>query len=768
MQQVLAKRTPLILDASGNEIVPSEAVQKQAVAKAWNSYVTALAGVDAKPGLRAREPFKNHVWVYAAVMAIAVNAGQVQYRVYKEDPDDPATGRGKEPQKDRLSRRRGRRRTAGRKYLEQQGRKRGMKIRGLVPDYDHEFSELAYRPNPMMSQSYLIQLTSIYMSMRGCCFWIKTDENGMLIAPGERPSQLWPIDPNWMTPVTSQGKFLGWELNMPYDRNLPNLPKTSIVAVEQHQVCWFRYPDPNDSLGWLSPIAAAAQGITLDMMAMTFDRAVLANGSKPGGILMHEDDIDEEEEKKLKTQWKQRYEGPQNANRLAILTGSFKYIDIGLGPKEIAYLEQRNWNRDEIFAVLRVTKSVMGLSEGLNYATQLSQDKNFWDKCLMPLMRMYEDVLDFDLFQTEPDDIVGAFDFSKVEALRVGLSDLIEQAVQLSGPILHVPPELSFEIVGLEVPAYPASDVAFVPPTQVPAEMAAEGPPDPETEPGPGQDEDDQPKPKPDDQQPRPSVDAKAYTRRKLRDKLAGLWVSTVQAPAENRYRPVYRAWVVGERKATLAIFDETTGFKRRAWDRSSIDAVIPGLAEMMNRLKSKVRPLAVDNLEQAYKFEESILGSIGASIDDPKIQAFIESKANRLASAVPARIRGNLEASLAEGMKAQETLEQLRARVEAVYDVAESTSSVRHVSRTETASFLNGAKFVLYQLSNVGKADWVDSKDERVRAHHVSFGEAEPKPLGFNYMTVVGGSGTLRYPGDVEGPIDEIANCRCTLLAAI
>src|SRR5690606_24948377 len=105
-----------------------------------------------------------------------------------------------------------------------------------------------------------------------------------------------------------------------------------------------------------------------------------------------------------------RHRGPMRANRLTILKGGWTYTPVGLKPTDIAHLETLRWDRDEIFAVMRVPKTTAGITEQLNYATQLGQDKNLWDKSLGPDVTLIEKTLDATLFYEQPDTIVGAFD----------------------------------------------------------------------------------------------------------------------------------------------------------------------------------------------------------------------------------------------------------------------------------------------------------------------------------------------------------------------
>lgn len=435
----------------------SDRQQVKAIERAWGSYVSALSGLEGSVTSRSRDPFGNHVWVYAAIMAIATNVSQVPLQVWQETPDDPSTGRKQR----KLNY--GKRRTACQRHLDQHGRKFGQQIRGVEPDYDDEISRLLYQPNPYQSGPEFLQLTAILQHTKGACFWLKTREDGELVGPNEDPAYMWASDPDLFAPQFFDGEFVGWSMALNF--NDPSRGRNQIYyeLVRPYQVVWHRFPNPEDPLGWMSPLAAAANGVAMDIAAMAYNRSVLRNGSKPGGILLHEDDIDETEEEKLRKHWAQKHEGPQNANKLAILTGNFKYIDTGLGPKDMDYLKQREWDRDEILGALGVTKSIMSITDGLNYSTQISQDKNFWDKKLWPMMNIWEKTSDKSLMGTRPDSKVVGFDFSRVAALKAGLAEAVGVVVQLTGPQIHMPPKQAFAVAGLDVPSYPGDTISLIP-----------------------------------------------------------------------------------------------------------------------------------------------------------------------------------------------------------------------------------------------------------------------------------------------------------------
>src|SRR5205085_3512270 len=111
-------------------------------------------------------------------------------------------------------------------------------------------------------------------------------------------------------------------------------------------------------------------------------------------------------------------------------------------------------------------------------------------------------------------------------------------------------------------------------------------------------------------------------------------------------------------------------------------------------------------------------------------------------------------------GAEGGEDLGQLRGRVARVFDVAASSSKALTVARTESSNFMNDVREAMFDKQGFERRDWVTAGDEHVRADHVTFGEAGPMPAGFNYMELVGGGdGSLTYPGDPEGPADQVIN---------
>lgn len=85
-------------------------------------------------------------------------------------------------------------------------------------------------------------------------------------------------------------------------------------------------------------------------------------------------------------------------------------------------------------------------------------------------------------------------------------------------------------------------------------------------------------------------------------------------------------------------------------------------------------------------------------------------------------------------------------------------------IARTETHKAANFGAQELYKGWGTEVHEWLATGDDRTRQSHLdASGQVKPIDEPFD----VGGA-KLLYPGDPSGPIEEIANCRCTVLPVI
>jgi Phage Mu protein F like protein len=119
------------------------------------------------------------------------------------------------------------------------------------------------------------------------------------------------------------------------------------------------------------------------------------------------------------------------------------------------------------------------------------------------------------------------------------------------------------------------------------------------------------------------------------------------------------------------------------------------------------------------------------------------------------------MEAVLQEAVEDKLDAEEIADLIDEEWDDVLGRRS-EMIAITETnVGLQSGREYVAQQTVETWR--WITARDERVRPTHVTYGEADAKPVGFNWATLTDGDYTLRYPADPEcEEAGETINCRC------
>lgn len=93
-------------------------------------------------------------------------------------------------------------------------------------------------------------------------------------------------------------------------------------------------------------------------------------------------------------------------------------------------------------------------------------------------------------------------------------------------------------------------------------------------------------------------------------------------------------------------------------------------------------------------------------------------------------------------------------------------------IARTETHRASIAGSYTLFLAWGVEQKEWLGTPDNRIRPDHqvawVKYSRGgKPGPIPMDKPFEVGGA-KLMYPGDPDGPADQIINCRCALLPVV
>jgi hypothetical protein len=169
----------------------------------------------------------------------------------------------------------------------------------------------------------------------------------------------------------------------------------------------------------------------------------------------------------LKAQFENRHRGSANARKVAFAQAGMTIEPLTVTHEEMAYIDQRNFSRDEILAVFGVPKSVAGFTEGLNRATAYAQKRSFWIETLLPYMTLIEQQLTHSLFSVYAPDTKGFFDRDAIEELRADLEQratVAEKYFQMGIPFTEINDRLN---LGYE-PDWEGADIGYVPSYVIP------------------------------------------------------------------------------------------------------------------------------------------------------------------------------------------------------------------------------------------------------------------------------------------------------------
>lgn len=230
-----------------------------------------------------------------------------------------------------------------------------------------------------------------------------------------------------------------------------------------------------------------------------------------------------------------------------------------------------------------------------------------------------------------------------------------------------------------------------------------------------------------------------------------------LNAPLERIFVEKYRALMEAMRDQSRSR-PGGAPFDRRAWRARVIREMEPFYVlalQVGGRSLLVLSPTVRRRVEQ----ERSLVRGLKARAR-PFVQRMSRALSERLADTIDTSYDA-LEAVLREAVDDQLDAAEIADLIEEEWaDILGRRSEM--IAVTETNMGIQSAReYVAHEVVEMWR--WVTARDERVRPNHVVYGEADAKPVGFNWASLTGGAYTLRYPADPEcDEAGEIVNCRC------
>lgn len=234
--------------------------------------------------------------------------------------------------------------------------------------------------------------------------------------------------------------------------------------------------DIDDPLDGVGPGIPAQTSVDTREAALRYNRHALENGGSLGGILQFEEDVelDDKQVKEVRRRFEERHMGLSNAERLAVLTGKFKFIETGKSAKDMQYSTTIDKSLEDIARPFGAPLLFLGVADhsALARATVLVEKGLLYHGTVIPFAKRIASTLTRVVRRIEP-DLYCWWDFSQVEALKEDENDRILRAKgmrELGFTLAAIEKKYEF---GVELPAH--ADANLVPANLIPIEMAIDG-----------------------------------------------------------------------------------------------------------------------------------------------------------------------------------------------------------------------------------------------------------------------------------------------------
>lgn len=706
--------------------------------------------------------YGKSVYVYACVRRIATKTGSITFKLSK--------------------------------ITNSRGDKKELKV--------HPVIDLLYKPNPMDSKADLIERLETNLQLTGEAFLYKIrkgkNKNGQVIG-------LRNIRPDYVFPQYDEdGMIVGYKVTTSNGGTQKDVPVEDMIP--------FYFPSVLQTELGVGPLQAAAIRIDTEEFAGRYQRDFFLNSARPDAALKVPGPLTPLQKEELKSSWSAKHQGVGKSSQIALLSGGLEYQQISLSQREMDYIESMRFTRDDILVAFQVPKTIVAITDDVNYANAKEGMRSFMSETIKPEMSRITERLneylvipDFgEEFELDYEDPTPEDRAAKVAEYKDALTSkwlVINEvrAMENRPPIdggwdLFMP--FSDQPVGTLNPGSGSTKTIGLSQDAIrKIERAQKA---------------DSREKQLDTFRGRPTLMAKlefkeAFIRecRKAID-VKGITKDIMDEVHASRSELIKKnTEAKGTHKPLITDEKIKSGYydlvNKNIDDNAAIlnpkmtEEAMSQMDRFLKKLKAskslelgmKKKDISVEDISDIFdiKTENDILSGfiypylqqfledagqeqldiiapgMNYNFNDAAKRA-LEKRAEYFADKVNNTTLTNLTGTLAEGISTGEGIRDLSDRVQKVYDQFPDYRS-EMIARTETTAANNeGFKSAFKQTNFVTGKEWIATRDSRTRDSHAAI---DGETVGIDDTF----SNRLQYPGDQNGAPEEVINCRCVLGSA-
>lgn len=281
---------------------------------------------------------------------------------------------------------------------------------------DHPLRKLITRPNPHMAEFGFHATRVIHNKLSGHSYW------EVVRSRAGQPVQLWPLRPDWVSPLLTRAGLVGWSYGP------PGVEPTTLAPENVIDIPLF---DPMSQFGGTAPVLVAGYAGDIDNAVSNFAKDFFERGALPAGVLKSSQKLQSADVEQIRAMWADRYGGADKwMTAPAVLDMDSEYQRITMSFEEMGFESLDSRNEARICMVLDIPPIVVGANVGLEratYSNYAQADESWWRNSIIPDLKHERDVLQHHL-GAEFGAIRLAWDFSEVPALQEDVSAVWERA----------------------------------------------------------------------------------------------------------------------------------------------------------------------------------------------------------------------------------------------------------------------------------------------------------------------------------------------------
>ena len=249
---------------------------------------------------------------------------------------------------------------------------------------EHPILELINQVNPFMTKSDFIFNLQANLSLTGEAPIRLKRKNPKNMR--EEPSELWPINPIKLKIFTGKTKD-GYELLQKYQLTEVIDQKTIVIDLNPWEVVFIKNINPNNQWRGVGVVEASATSIDTLNYAENYNLNFFRNAAVPYTVLYTDQKLSKDIIERLKNSWNVEYQGYKNSFKTAVLEAGLKVERLQTSAKDMEFLEQQRFLRDKLMAMFKTTKIALGITEDVNRANAEASEYVFMKNCIRPKMQ---------------------------------------------------------------------------------------------------------------------------------------------------------------------------------------------------------------------------------------------------------------------------------------------------------------------------------------------------------------------------------------------